>query len=331
MSRAMDGQIAMDVHVDGQGSHAEMASDALTGLTADQKHLLPKYFYDDHGSDLFEQITALPEYYPTRAERALLGQIAEDLMHSVAPVEIVELGSGSSAKTRVLLSTEAAAAHLRRYVPFDVSEGIVQSSARELQADYPFLSIHGVIGDFDRHLGSVPQAAGRRLVLFLGGTIGNFDPSERVAFLRSVRELLGPDDRLLIGVDLVKEKAIIEAAYNDSAGVTAEFNRNVLHVLNRDLGADFDPEAFEHTAFFNEQESRIEMHLVPMAMQSVRIRDIGLTLEVGAGESIWTESSYKFTKDSVAEALAAGGLELERFYTNAIDAELFGLVLAKRV
>jgi L-histidine N-alpha-methyltransferase len=168
-------------------------------------------------------------------------------------------------------------------------------------------------------------------VLFLGGTIGNFDPSERVAFLRSVRELLGPDDRLLIGVDLVKEKAIIEAAYNDSAGVTAEFNRNVLHVLNRDLGADFDPEAFEHTAFFNEQESRIEMHLVPMAMQSVRIRDIGLSLEVGAGESIWTESSYKFTKDSVAEALAAGGLELERFYTNAIDAELFGLVLAKRV
>lgn len=331
MSRAMDRQIAMDVHVDGQGSHAELASDALAGLTANQKHLLPKYFYDDHGSYLFEQITLLPEYYPTRAERALLGQIAEGLMDSVAPVEIVELGSGSSAKTRVLLSTESAASRLRCYVPFDVSEGIVQSSARELLADYPFLSVHGVIGDFDRHLGSVPQAAGRRLVLFLGGTIGNFDPSARVAFLRSVRELLGLDDRLLIGVDLVKEKAVVEAAYNDSAGVTAEFNRNVLHVLNRELAADFDPGAFEHTAFFNEQESRIEMHLVPTATQSVRIRDIGLTLEVRAGESIWTESSYKFTEDSIAEALAAGGLELERFYTNAIEAELFGLVLAKRV
>jgi Uncharacterized conserved protein len=211
-------------------------------------------FYDDHGSYLFEQITVLPEYYPTRAERALLGQIAEGLMDSVAPVEIVELGSGSSAKTRVLLSTESAASHLRRYVPFDVSEGIVQSSARELLADYPFLSVHGVIGDFDRHLGSVPQAAGRRLVLFLGGTIGNFDPSARVAFLRSVRELLGLDDRLLIGVDLVKEKAVIEAAYNDSAGVTAEFNRNVLHVLNRELAADFDPGQLEPSALLAKQE-----------------------------------------------------------------------------
>ena len=212
-------RLHIDVHLNGDGILETMADDVRLGLSAPQKWLSPKYFYDDLGSNLFEQITVLPEYYPTRAERKVLEDITDGLMSHLRPAEIVELGSGSSIKTRVLLSAPSAADHLRRYVPFDVSEGIVLSAAQELLLDYPYLAVHGVIGDFEHHLSQVPQSNGRRLMLFLGGTIGNLHPEQRTFFLREVRSLLSEGDRLLIGVDLVKEVNAIEAAYNDSAGV----------------------------------------------------------------------------------------------------------------
>ena len=266
-------RLSIDV-VDAAGVAGTMAADVLAGLTAVPKQLPPKYFYDDAGSRLFEQITRLPEYYPARAERELLEEAADDPMAELRPAEIVELGAGSSAKTRRLLSAPTAPEHLRRFVPLDVSREIVESSALGLLRDFPYMSIHGVIGDFERHLHHLPEAIGRRLVLFLGGTIGNLHPAERTTFLTGVRGLLGPDDRALIGLDLVKDVATMEAAYNDSAGVTAEFNRNMLRVNNRELGANFDPEAFTHRAFFNADHSRIEMHLAPRVPQEISAPDI---------------------------------------------------------
>lgn len=321
-------RLRIDVHLNGNGVLHSLAGDVRRGLTATPKWLPPKYFYDEAGSKLFEQITALPEYYPTRAERRLLTELAGALMEMLRPAEIVELGSGSSTKTRVLLDTPTAPGHLRRYIPFDVSESIVRAAAQELLRDYPYLHIHGVIGDFERHLDRVPASEGRRLVLFLGGTIGNLDAGPRADLLRKIGNLLGPEDRLLIGIDLVKNKAIIEAAYNDSADVTAAFNRNVLAFLNRSLGADFDPSAFRHLAFFNEAQSRIEMHLVAERRQTVRIPAIGLTIEMERGEDIWTENSYKFTRESITGSLEAAGLQLMDFYTNEDPRHLFGLALA---
>ena len=320
-------RLTIDV-VDGGGASGTMAEDVLAGLTAERKQLPPKYFYDDAGSRLFEQITELPEYYPSRAERELLEETADELMAELRPAEIVELGAGSSAKTRRLLSAPSARAHLRRFVPLDVSREIVESSAIDLLRDFPYLSIHGVIGDFERHLDHVPQAIGRRLVLFLGGTIGNLHPAERTTFLTGVRGLLGPDDRALIGLDLVKDIATMEAAYNDSAGVTAEFNRNMLRFINRELGANFDPEAFAHRAFFNADHSRIEMHLAPSVPQEISAPDISLSVTISPGETIWTESSYKFTPESVVGMLAEAGLRLERWYANDRPDRRFALALA---
>jgi L-histidine N-alpha-methyltransferase len=321
-------RLTIDAYVDENGMLDSMAEDVRLGLTAKPKRLSPKYFYDDAGSELFEQITRLPEYYPTRAERALLEESADELMSTVRPQQIVELGSGSSIKTRVLLGVNSAPEYLTQYVPFDLSRGIVEEAAEGLLPDFPFLSIHGVIGDFGHHLSKIPTATGKRLVLFLGGTIGNLDPDERTAFLTQVGELLGPEDRLLIGLDLVKDLATLEAAYNDSAGVTAAFNRNMLHVLNRGLTADFNPDAFQHRAFFNEEDSRIEMHLVPDDTQMVTIGTFGITIKVDPSETIWTESSYKFTEESVHQMLTDAGMQLDGFYTNDEPDELFGLVLA---
>ena len=202
------------------------------------------------------------------------------------------------------------------------------ASADGLLRDYPYLRVHGVIGDFERHLGRIPQAIGRRLVLFLGGTIGNLHPAERSTFLAGVRGLLGPDDRALIGLDLVKDVATMEAAYNDSAGLTAEFNRNMLRFINRELGANFVPEAFAHRAFFNAEESRIEMHLAPSVAQEVSAPEIGLRVTIGPAETIWTESSYKFTAESVEQMLADAGLRLERCYANDRPDRRFALALA---
>ena len=320
-------RLTMDV-VDAAGLSSTMAEDVRAGLTAKRKQLPPKYFYDDAGSRLFEQITQLPEYYPARAERELLEETADALMAELRPAEIVELGAGSSAKTRRLLSAPTAPEHLRRFVPLDVSQEIVESSALGLLADFPYLSVHGVIGDFERHLHRIPRAIGTRLVLFLGGTIGNLHPAERTAFLTGVRGLLGPGDRALIGLDLVKDVATMEAAYNDSAGVTAEFNRNMLRFINRELGANFDPEAFAHRAFFDAEHSRIEMHLVPSVLQEVSAPDIRLRVTISPSETIWTESSYKFTPESVAGMLAEAGLHLERCYANDRPDHGFALALA---
>ena len=320
-------RLTIDV-VDATGVNGTMAEDVRAGLTAERKELPPKYFYDEAGSRLFEQITRLPEYYPARAEREVLEETADALMAELRPAEIVELGAGSSAKTRRLLSAPTAPEHLRRFLPLDVSREIVESSAHELLREYPFLSVYGVIGDFERHLDRIPRAIGRRLVLFLGGTIGNLHPAARTMFLANLRRLLGPGDRALIGLDLVKDVATMEAAYNDSAGVTAEFNRNMLRVINRELGANFDPEAFDHRAFFDAEHSRIEMHLVSSALQEVSAPGIPLSVTIGPSETIWTESSYKFTADSVAGMLADAGLRLERCYANERPDRGFALALA---
>ena len=322
-------RLSVDVHLNGNGTLDSMAEDVRVGLSSEPKHLPPKYFYDTAGSVLFERITDLPEYYPTRSEHQLLVDIADELMASLRPRQIVELGSGSSTKTRVLLGAPSAPEHLESYVPFDVSESIVREAASDLLVEFPYLRVHGVIGDFERHLPLVPPTEGPRLVLFLGGTIGNLYPPERTTFLTQVRALLGGEDRLLIGLDLVKDVSTIEAAYNDSSGVTAEFNRNVLRVINRELEADFQPDAFEHCAFFNEKESRIEMHLVPQGTQRVSIENLGMTISLEPPETIWTESSYKFTEESVANMLHEAGLGLERFFTNERPGQLFGLALAR--
>jgi L-histidine N-alpha-methyltransferase len=320
--------IRIDNYLNDAGFFSTMAEDVRKGLTANPKYLQPKYLYDDHGSDLFEQITELPEYYPMREEGALLNTISPGLVASMAPSEIVELGSGSSTKTRALLDAGRANGCLARYVAFDVSESIMQLAASALLQRYGGLDVYGIVGDFHRHLDKIPPHQGRRLILFLGGTLGNLYKDERVELLRQIRDILSPDDRLLVGFDLVKEKAVIEAAYNDAQGVTAEFNKNMLRVLNNGLDGDFDPEAFEHYAYFNTAESRIEMHLRPKSKQVAHLKKLNLTVEVTPPETIWTESSHKFTPESVREMLAASGLALKDWHVAPGD--MFSLALAGR-
>ncbi len=314
----------VEVHADAHTRLKAMAEDVLRGLGARPRWLPPKYFYDAAGSRLFEQITRLPEYYLTRTEDALLDRLAPGLMRDLAPRDVVELGSGFSLKTRRLL--DARGGGPLRYTPVDVDQTTVASSAERLLAEDPALQVHAVIGDFERHLVHVPPPSGRRLVLFLGSTIGNLDAPARQLLLTQVRGLLRRGDRLLIGVDLVKDVAVLQAAYDDAAGVTAAFNRNILHVINRSLGADFEPAAFRHHAWYNAVESRIEMHLVAEQAQTVRVRGLGLTVKLERGESIWTESSYKFTRGSARAMLAAAGLRLEGWHTDAD--QRFALALA---
>ncbi len=242
MSRAIQTAIHIERPLDG-GAGDTLAADVRHGLTRELKELPPKYFYDSRGSELFDRITSLPEYYPSRAEREILNRRAPEIVSEADARELVELGSGTASKTRALLYAMAGAGSLRRYVPFDVDESVVARCARELVELYPGLVVHGVVGDFERDLGRIPTGD-RRLLAFLGGTVGNLYPAERATLLRRLRRLMGPSDRLLIGTDLVKDRRVLEAAYNDSEGVTAEFNRNVLRVVNEGLGADFEPEAF---------------------------------------------------------------------------------------
>ena len=242
------------------GDERTLADDVLDGLTRPFKELPPKHFYDDRGADLFDQICELPEYYPTRAERSILVARAAQIAQLTRAAEVVELGSGTAEKTRVLLTALHTAGTLRRYVPLDVTEGMVVRCADEMTGLFDGLEVHGIVGDFERHLSHVPApSGGPRIVAFLGGTIGNFTPGARRRFLRRVRGLLRPGiDHLLLGTDLVKDQRVLEAAYDDPGGVTAEFNRNVLHVMNRELGADFDVDAFEHVAFFDTERERSE-------------------------------------------------------------------------
>ncbi len=306
-----------------------LANDVLDGLTRPFKEIPAKHFYDARGSDLFEQICELPEYYPTRAERAILLGRADGIIRRTAAGELVELGSGSAEKARILLAAMSRAGTLRRYVPLDVSESALEAASQELLDEFDELAVHGVIGDFERHLGHVPEADGTpRIVALLGGTIGNFLPGTRRRLLREIGKLLGPRDRLLLGTDLVKDPAVIEAAYDDSAGVTAEFNRNVLHVINRELDADFSPEAFEHIAFFDRKHEWIEMRLRSQRPCSVLVGDLGLRVDFAAGEELRTEISAKFTRARVEEDFHAAGLELDAWYTD--PDELFALSLATR-
>jgi L-histidine Nalpha-methyltransferase len=313
------------VQIDWCEIHDTLEDDVRRGLARPLKELPPKYFYDERGSELFDRITSLPEYYATRCEREILNRHAPAIVERSGAGELVELGSGMASKTRALLYAMAGRGRLERYVPFDVDESVVQASASELVEAYPGLRVHGVVGDFGRDLEHIPHGD-RRLFAFLGGTIGNLYPHERAAFLGRLREVMGPADRLVIGTDLVKDRRVLEAAYNDSAGITAEFNRNVLRVINAGLGADFDPQAFEHVAFFDEANSWIEMRLRANGAQAVRIDGAGLELRFADGEEIRTEISTKFTRDAVAAELDAAGLALDDFFTDG--AGLFGLAFA---
>jgi L-histidine Nalpha-methyltransferase len=303
-----------------------LADDVRKGLSQPLKELPPKYFYDERGSELFDRITSLPEYYPTRAERSILNRHAPDIVADSGAEELVELGSGTASKTRALLYAMAGAGSLRRYVPFDVDESVVQACAVELVELYPGLHVHGVVGDFGRDLERVPEGR-RRLFAFLGGTIGNLYPAQRTRFLRELRTMMGPGDRLVIGTDLVKDRSMLEAAYNDSEGVTADFNRNVLRVINEGLYADFVPEAFEHVAFFDEANSWIEMRLRANGAQTVRIDGANLEVRFADGEEIRTEISAKFTRDAVESELRQAGLRLEEFLTD--ESALFGVAVAR--
>jgi L-histidine N-alpha-methyltransferase len=301
--------------------------DIREGLVSTPREISPRFFYDDHGSELFEKITELPEYYPTRTETAILASIADELEGLTGAQELIELGSGAATKTRVLLDAMHDSGNLRRYIPFDVSEGIVRRVAGELLAEYPELIVHAVIGDFSTHLDEIPDGR-RRLCLFLGGTIGNFKPEEGTRFLEDVHGNLDAGDHLLLGTDLIKDRDRLHAAYNDRRGVTAAFNRNCLSVLNALTGGDFDPEAFAHEAFYREPEHRIEMWLRASGPQHVRLPGIGLELDLAEGERIRTEISTKYDQPKVEAMLAGGGFELVRFWTDP-DA-LFALSLARR-
>jgi L-histidine N-alpha-methyltransferase len=303
-----------------------MAADVRRGLTERPRWLPPKYFYDAAGSQLFDDITRLPEYYLTRAEEALLATAAPDLMQTIRPRDIVELGSGFSAKTLRLLAARDGDPTPLRYTPVDLDAETVAVAAHRLLRRLPWLEVHAVIGDFERHLVHVPPSRGRRLVLFLGSTIGNLGAAARQRLLVGVRDQLGPDGVFLLGVDLEKDVATLEAAYNDAAGVTAAFNRNVLRVVNRSLDGTFQPEAFRHHAWYNLAARRIEMHLVAETRQTVHLRSIDLAVEFDAGEGIWTENSYKFTRASVTAMLRDAGLDLSRWITD--ESERFALAVA---
>jgi L-histidine N-alpha-methyltransferase len=318
--------ISLDNALDGDAGRT-LAEDVRDGLTRAHKELPPKHLYDSRGAALFDQICELPEYYPTRTERAILERVAAELIAASGASELVELGSGSAAKTRVLLDAMAAAGTLERYVPLDVTERVVRESAAALIREYPGLRVHGLIGDFERHLGRLPPARGPRLLAFLGGTIGNFAPTQRGRFLRTIAGLLAAGDHLLLGTDLVKDRATLEAAYNDSAGITAEFNRNILRVINRELGASFDPTAFDHVAVFDERNKWIEISLRAREAQEVALPAIALTVHFAAGEELRTQISAKFTRERVAAELAAAGLELVAWHTDA--RAWFGLSLAR--
>jgi L-histidine N-alpha-methyltransferase len=311
----------------GPGEERSLADDVLDGLTRPFKELPPKHFYDAVGAELFDRICELPEYYPTRAERAILDDRSAEIVAATGAAELVELGCGTAAKTRLLLAAMAEAGTLRRYVPLDVTEAMVLECADALVDEFPGLRVHGIVGDFERHLRHVPEPDGPRVVAFLGGTIGNFTPGSRRRFLRGLAKLMRPGvDHLLLGTDLVKDPAIIEAAYDDSAGVTAEFNRNVLHVINRELDADFDVNAFEHVAFFDREREWVEMRLRAQRRMDVEVRKIGLKVAFAPREELRTEISAKFTVDRLRGDLAAAGLALREVLTDPDD--LFALSLS---
>jgi L-histidine N-alpha-methyltransferase len=296
------------------------------GLTATPKTLPPKYFYDARGSELFDEITRLPEYYLTRAETAILRRHADDIAGLSGCESLVELGSGTSAKTRLLLRALLDGGTLREFVPFDVDPTVLTEASEALDAEYPGLRIQPFLGDFERDLGALPPG-GRRMIAFLGSTVGNLEPAPRAAFLAQVAAALRPGDTFLLGTDLVKDRERLLRAYDDAAGVTAEFNRNILVVVNRELDADFAVEEFQHVAVWDPVNEWIEMRLRPKRPQRARVGDLGLTVSFAAGEELRTEISAKFRRDKVEAELAAAGLRTLSFWTD--PAGDFGLTLAQ--
>jgi L-histidine N-alpha-methyltransferase len=318
----------IDVHPDA-GSGDALARDVRRGFAGTPKTLPPKYFYDEAGSELFEEITRLPEYYQTRTELRILHDIAGPMAGRYGLAELVELGSGASRKTRALLDAMRDAGSLRRYVPFDVCPEALLAAAGRLAPRYPQMEIHAVAGDFGTHLPCIPAPGdGVRLVAFLGGTIGNFEPAERAPFLRAVAGLMDDDDVLLVGTDLAGDPGRIVPAYDDARGVTARFNLNLLTVLNRELGADFDGSAFEHVAVYEREPARIEMRLRSTRAQSVRFAALDLDAHFASGEEMRTEISCKFTRAEVAGMYADAGLRLVEWHEDRDG--WFAVSLARR-
>ncbi len=318
----------LEIHLDATDLTRSLRADVTAGLTASPKWLPPKWFYDARGSELFEEITRLPEYYPTRTERAILADHADDIARLTDAKILVELGSGSSDKTRLLLDALLNHGTLGGFVPLDVSASALTDAVDGLAVDYPGLSVQGVVGDLTRHLGCIPDGSDR-VVAFLGGTIGNLVPTERAAFLGDLRAALADGDWLLLGTDLVKDPAVVVPAYDDAAGVTAEFNRNVLRVINRELDADFDVDAFQHVALWDGEQEWIEMRLRARTAQRVRIGDVGLTVEFAAGEEMRTEVSAKFRRNTLDRELTAAGFSLEHWWTDPDG--LFAVSLSRAV
>lgn len=310
--------VLMDVHLRPPELREALERDVRSGLLAVPKSIPPTWFYDEEGSRIFEEITRLPEYYPSRAERGILAERAEEVAALTGADVLVELGAGSCEKTCLLLDAMAARRSLRRYLPFDVSASFLQAAAHAIADRYPGLQVHAVVGDFLRHLGAIPST-GRRLIAFLGGTVGNLVPRQRARFFAALRATTTPRDHLLLGTDLVKDAARILAAYDDPAGVTARFNRNVLSVLNRSLHADFEPERFEHVVRWDRGAQWIEMRLRSSARQRVQIADLGVTLDFEQGEDVLTEVSAKFTREGIAKELAEAGFVVERQWGTARD------------
>ncbi|WP_051105704.1 L-histidine N(alpha)-methyltransferase [Parafrankia discariae] len=341
-------QITVDRHLTDTERHASLAADVRAGLTSQPRELPPKWFYDATGSLLFDRITRLPEYYPTRREHAVLTAHAAEIVAACPAGTLIELGSGTSEKTRLLLDALRAAGVLRRFVPFDVDEETLLQAGQDILRAYPGISVHAVVGDFEHHLGLLPGArpgtgtgtgtgdshgeghreghGDRRLVAFLGGTIGNLRPTARTAFLRALSDQFTDGDALLLGTDLVKDPRRLVAAYDDSAGVTAAFNRNVLSVINRELRADFDLRGFAHVAAWDAENSWIEMRLRSVRRQKVAVRALDLVARFDADEQMRTEISAKFTRDAIAAELAAAGLAVSHQWTDP-DGD-FALTLA---
>lgn len=295
-----------------------LRTDVAEGLTARPKQLPPKWFYDERGSGLFEDITRLPEYYPTRAERSILETHADEIAEASGAVALIELGSGAGVKTRLLLDAMRRQGELTRFVPVDVSGEFLAASARPVADDYPGLDVHAVVGDFEHHLGLLPVSeSGRQLLAVLGSTIGNQEPGPRDSFLRDIHDVLHRGDSLLLGADLVKDPARLVAAYDDSQGVTAAFNRNVLSVINQQLGGDFDPTAYEHLAVWNAECEWIEMRLRARSAQRVRVADLDLEVNFAEGEEMRTEISAKFRREGLAAELDAAGFDLTHWWTDA--------------
>jgi len=317
----------LERHLEPGALRAALEADVRAGLLATPKTLPPKWFYDARGSELFDEITRLPEYYPTRCEAAVLTGYADEIAALSGADTLVELGSGTSEKTRWLLSALSAAGTLRRFVPFDVDESVLTMAAKQVAEEYPGVAVHAVVGDFEQHLGLLPRG-GRRLVAFLGGTIGNLLPDQRARFLADLAGGLVPGDTLLLGTDLVKSPARLVPAYDDAAGVTAQFDLNVLRVVNRELDADFDLSAFAHRAVWVPDEAWIEMRLESLRDQTVYVGALDLTFAFAAGEQLRTEVSAKFTEQRVRAELADAGLDVARWWTDP-DGD-FGVSLSVR-